>query len=232
MCYSSVLIPRLHLQGTIPEDWGASGSLPNLKTLTLSFNFELSGQLPAQWGSDGSSLQNLTSVEITNCDLSGPLPPGWAGNLPSLTKLNVSANALSGAPVCFHARAQTHPAEYHRRARDSRRTAPPSWAHLLACFSSRIPFAVTVKQEIWEGFLGLVSKGIWCRDPPSAVEYPQPDHASHRQEQPHRHDSSVLGDEWLLEPAQHAADGCQPPEWDHPRDVSVQTNCQTYRSLS
>ena len=158
MCYSSVLIPCLHLQGTIPEDWGASGSLPNLKTLTLSFNFELSGQLPAQWGSDGSSLQNLTSLEITNCDLSGPLPPGWAGSLPSLTKLNLSANALSGAPVCFHARAQTPPAEHHRRACDSRRTAPPSGAHLLACFSSRIPFAVTVSQVIWEGFLGLVSK--------------------------------------------------------------------------
>ena len=98
-CYSSVLILCSHLQGAIPEDWGASGSLPNLQKLALSFNFELSGQLPAQWGSDGSSLQNLTSVEITNCDLSGPLPPSWAGNLPSLTKLNVSANALSGAPA-------------------------------------------------------------------------------------------------------------------------------------
>ena len=93
--------PRLHLQGPFLRTGAPPGACQTFKSLALSFNFELSGQLPAQWGSDGSSLQNLTSVEITNCDLSGPLPPSWAGNLPSLTKLNVSANALSGAPVAF-----------------------------------------------------------------------------------------------------------------------------------
>ncbi len=112
-CHSSVFILRLHLQGTIPEDWGASGSLPNLQKLTLSFNFELSGRLPAQWGVDASSLQSLTSLEITNCDLSGPLPPDWAGNLPSLTQLNFSANALSGATMLSRLCTKRPPAEAH-----------------------------------------------------------------------------------------------------------------------
>jgi len=93
---------RLYLQGSIPGDWGVSGSFPNLQKLYLSFNHELTGRLPDSWGSDGSSFQNLTQLEITNNGLTGPLPKDWAANLPALDILSLSANALTGAKVLTH----------------------------------------------------------------------------------------------------------------------------------
>ena len=79
-------------------DWGQSGSFPNLKKLSLSFNNELVGTLPEMWGSDGSSFQNLTELDLTNDKLTGTLPGSWAENLPALQVLNLSANGLTGVP--------------------------------------------------------------------------------------------------------------------------------------
>ncbi len=84
------------LQGSIPVDWGESGSFPNLQKLALSFNHEVDSSLPPSWGSDGSSFQNLTELHLTNDGLTGPLPSSWAGNLPALQVLNLSANMLTG----------------------------------------------------------------------------------------------------------------------------------------
>ena len=101
LCMYTMLVPCSQfssscLQGSIPVDWGESGSFPNLQKLAVSFNHELNGTLPPSWGSDGSSFQNLTELHLTNNGLTGPLPGSWAGNLPALQVLNVSANMLTG----------------------------------------------------------------------------------------------------------------------------------------
>lgn len=86
----------LHLQGTLPEEWGVNQMFPDLQKLTLSFNQLLSGSLPPSWGSVNGSFQSLEKFQANNCNLNGSLPEGWPAGLPALTDINLSSNALTG----------------------------------------------------------------------------------------------------------------------------------------
>ena len=76
--------------------WGLYQNFPKLVNLSLAFNPPLSGSLPASWGSDNSSLTSLQNFDANNCNLTGPLPGEWAAQLPALTNVNISSNALTG----------------------------------------------------------------------------------------------------------------------------------------
>ena len=84
------------LQGMLPLEWGLNGMFPKLTSLSLSYNPPLSGPLPTGWGSDNSTFQSLRLFEANNCNLTGGLPAEWAAQLPSLTHINISSNALTG----------------------------------------------------------------------------------------------------------------------------------------
>ena len=97
---SKHLVPSLTaccgMQVTLPAEWGLNGMFPNLTTLSLSYNPPLSGPLPTVWGSDNSSFNSLRLFEANNCNLTGGLPAEWAAQLPGLTHINISSNALTG----------------------------------------------------------------------------------------------------------------------------------------
>ena len=88
--------PCCGMQGILPTEWGLNGIFPRLTSLSVSYNPPLSGLLPATWGSDNSSFQFLRVFEANNCNLTGSLPAQWAVELPSLTDINISSNALTG----------------------------------------------------------------------------------------------------------------------------------------
>ncbi|CAK0772056.1 hypothetical protein CVIRNUC_003924 [Coccomyxa viridis] len=85
-----------NIGGMLPLEWGLNGMFPKLANLALSYNPPLSGPLPTAWGSDNSSFQSLRLFEANNCNLTGGLPAEWAAQLPSLTHINISSNALTG----------------------------------------------------------------------------------------------------------------------------------------
>ena len=62
--------------GTLPQQWGDSGSLAQLQVLGLSGN-QLAGTLPAQWGVSQTALPGLQVLELANNSLTGSLPPQW-----------------------------------------------------------------------------------------------------------------------------------------------------------
>ena len=62
--------------GTLPQQWGDAGSLPQLQILGLSGN-RLVGTLPAQWGVSQTALPGLQVLELANNSLTGSLPPQW-----------------------------------------------------------------------------------------------------------------------------------------------------------
>ena len=65
--------------GTLPQQWGDSGSLPQLQILGLAGN-QLAGTLPAQWGVSQTALAGLQVLELANNSLTGSLPPQWGTN--------------------------------------------------------------------------------------------------------------------------------------------------------
>ena len=62
--------------GTLPQQWGDSGSLAQLQVLGLSGN-QLAGTLPAQWGVSQTAMPGLQVLELANNSLTGSLPPQW-----------------------------------------------------------------------------------------------------------------------------------------------------------
>ena len=84
-------------------EWGLNGMFPKLANLAVSYNPPLSGLLPTAWGSDNSSFTSLRLFYANNCNLTGGLPAEWAAQLPSLTHINISSNALTGLS-CRHRR--------------------------------------------------------------------------------------------------------------------------------
>ena len=87
------------MQGTIPEEWGRSGSFPKLKEAGLNGNAYLGGALPAAWGAQPGSMGDLELLVAQDCQLRGGLPDSWAAQLPALGSLDVSNNYLSGEAV-------------------------------------------------------------------------------------------------------------------------------------
>lgn len=81
----------------MPSSWGGFGAFPKLRQLTLALNPLLGGPLPASWGSDGSSMQALQTLDMNNCNFSGGIPAQWTKTLPSLQRINISSNILTGA---------------------------------------------------------------------------------------------------------------------------------------
>ena len=87
------------MQGTIPAEWGRSGSFPKLKEAGLNGNAYLGGPLPAAWGAQPGSMGDLELLVAQDCQLRGGLPASWAAQLPALGGLDVSNNDLSGEAV-------------------------------------------------------------------------------------------------------------------------------------
>ena len=87
------------VQGTIPAEWGRSGSFPKLKEAGLNGNAYLGGTLPAAWGAQPGSMGNLELLVAQNCQLRGGLPVSWVAQLPALGGLDVTNNDLSGEAV-------------------------------------------------------------------------------------------------------------------------------------
>lgn len=92
------------MQGTIPAEWGRSGSFPKLKEAGLNGNAYLGGPLPAAWGAQPGSMGDLELLVAQDCQLWGGLPVSWAAQLPALGGLDVSNNELSGEAVLPHRR--------------------------------------------------------------------------------------------------------------------------------
>ena len=90
------------MQGTIPAEWGRSGSFPKLKEAGLNGNAYLGGPLPAAWGAQPGSMGDLELLVAQDCQLWGGLPVSWAAQLPALGGLDVSNNELSGEAVLPH----------------------------------------------------------------------------------------------------------------------------------
>ena len=90
------------MQGTLPPEWGDSGSFPVLKKLGVNGNRRLGGSLPAAWGAQPNSFDNLQLIVAKECNLSGTLPAAWPSTLPALGGLDVSDNNISGKCRLFH----------------------------------------------------------------------------------------------------------------------------------
>lgn len=93
------------VQGSLPGEWGTSGSFPLLNHLHVSGTRHLGGPLPADWGSQPNSTGSLQLLDAADCHLAGTLPAAWAASLPALRSLDVSNSNLSGGPLCLHASA-------------------------------------------------------------------------------------------------------------------------------
>jgi hypothetical protein len=89
------------MQGTLPPEWGDSGSFPVLKKLGVNGNRRLEGSLPAAWGAQPKSFDNLQLIVAKECNMSGTLPAAWASTLPALEGLDVSDNNISGKRCLF-----------------------------------------------------------------------------------------------------------------------------------
>lgn len=96
MVYSGV-------QGSLPGEWGASGSFPALQQLNVSGTRHLGGPLPAAWGSQPNSMGRLQLLMAGDCNMTGTLPAAWASSLPALRGLDVGNSNLSGGQLCMHA---------------------------------------------------------------------------------------------------------------------------------
>jgi len=68
-----------------------------LKSVNVSFLFNLTGTLPASWSEPGA-FASLTSLTLDLSNLSGTLPPSWGGNglFPVLDSLSLGPELSPG----------------------------------------------------------------------------------------------------------------------------------------
>lgn len=96
---------------TLPAEWGAAASFPNLVELIIE-DGKINGTLPAAWGSPDSFPQLVNLTLKGSSFLQGPLPESWGGigSMPRLKSLVMHANRddaqgqslLVGATVSHH----------------------------------------------------------------------------------------------------------------------------------
>lgn len=91
-----IAIPTCNNEGpnvTLPADWGAAASFPNLAELIIE-DGKINGTLPAAWGSPNSFPQLVNLTLRGSSFLQGPLPESWGsnGSMPRLKSLVMHAN--------------------------------------------------------------------------------------------------------------------------------------------